>query len=66
MMKVHLAPETGLYYYGARYLDPKYSMWLSTDPALSDYIPAAGTAAGHFVADMLPYYLTGCKNERNQ
>ncbi len=21
---------------------------------------------GHFVTDMLPYYLTGCKNERNQ
>lgn len=23
--------ETGLYYYGARYLDPKYSRWISTD-----------------------------------
>jgi RHS repeat-associated protein len=33
--------ETGLYYYGARYLDPKYSRWLSPDPALSDYIPGA-------------------------
>ncbi|WP_407427401.1 toxin TcdB middle/N-terminal domain-containing protein [Treponema sp.] len=33
--------ETGLYYYGARYLDPKYSRWLSTDPALGDYIPQA-------------------------
>ena len=31
----------GLYYYGARYLDPKYSRWLSTDPALGDYIPQA-------------------------
>ena len=30
--------ETGLYYYGARYLDPKYSMWISTDPALGEYI----------------------------
>ena len=29
-----LDEETGLYYYGARYLDPKYSMWISTDPAL--------------------------------
>ena len=28
----------GLYYYGARYLDPKYSMWMSTDPALGDYV----------------------------
>ena len=33
--------ETGLYYYGARYLDPRYSMWLSTDPALGEYIPKA-------------------------
>ena len=33
-----------LYYYGVRYLDPKYSMWISTDPALSDYIPAVGKA----------------------
>jgi uncharacterized protein RhaS with RHS repeats len=33
--------ETGLYYYGARYLDPKYSRWLSPDPALKDYIPGA-------------------------
>ena len=27
---------------GARYLDPKYSRWISTDPALGDYIPSAG------------------------
>ena len=33
--------ETGLYYYGARYLDAKYSRWLSADPAVSDYIPMA-------------------------
>ncbi|WP_246473253.1 RHS repeat-associated core domain-containing protein [Treponema parvum] len=31
--------ETGLYYYGARYLDAKYSRWLSTDPAVGEYIP---------------------------
>lgn len=36
-----LDEETGLYYYGARYLDPKYSMWISTDLALGDYIPKA-------------------------
>ena len=34
--------ETGLYYYGARYLDPKYSMWISTDPALGEYISEMG------------------------
>ncbi|WP_249040068.1 RHS repeat domain-containing protein, partial [Treponema putidum] len=36
-----LDEETGLYYYGSRYLDPKYSRWLSGDPALNDYIPKA-------------------------
>lgn len=35
--------ETGLYYYGARYLDPKYSRWLSGYPVLGDYIPSPGT-----------------------
>src|SRR5574344_3045111 len=36
-----LDEETGLYYYGARYLDPKYSVWKSADPALGDYLPVA-------------------------
>ena len=39
--KVEMDEETGLHYYGARYLDPKYSRWLSGDPALGDYIPKA-------------------------
>jgi RHS repeat-associated protein len=33
--------ETGLYYYGARYLDSKTGRWLSTDPALGEYVPEA-------------------------
>ena len=33
--------ETGLYYYGARYLDSKTGRWLSGDPAVSEYIPSA-------------------------
>jgi RHS repeat-associated protein len=33
--------ETGNYYYGARYLDPRTSRWLSTDPAIGEYIPVA-------------------------
>jgi RHS repeat-associated protein len=33
--------ETGFYYYGARYLDPKTSRWISGDPALGDYLPSA-------------------------
>ena len=43
-MELFMDEETGLYYYGARYLDPKYSLWISTDPALDEYIPQAGKA----------------------
>ena len=32
-----LDEETGLYYYGARYLDPTGAMWLSVDPKWEDY-----------------------------
>ncbi len=31
----------GNIYMGARYLDPKYSRWISVDPALGEYIPRA-------------------------
>ena len=29
--------ETGLYYYGARYYDPRVSLWMSTDPMEEKY-----------------------------
>ena len=29
--------ETGLYYYGARYYDPRLSLWMSTDPKEENY-----------------------------
>ena len=35
-----LDPETGLYYFGARYYEPRISVWISTDPALADYLPS--------------------------
>ena len=41
----------GNIYMGARYLDPKYSRWISTDPALAEYIPGAGKSDE---ADKLP------------
>ncbi|MDH5302255.1 MAG: hypothetical protein OEW58_12930 [Gammaproteobacteria bacterium] len=31
--------ETGLYYYGARYYDPRTSVWVSADPILEKYLP---------------------------
>nr|WP_293531213.1 RHS repeat-associated core domain-containing protein [Prevotella sp.] len=30
--------ETGLYYYGARYYDPRLSLWMSTDPMQEKYM----------------------------
>ena len=44
--KGEMDEETGLYYYGARYLDPKYSRWISTDPALSEYMAGSSVGAG--------------------
>lgn len=32
-----LDEETGLYYYGARYYDPRLSLWLGTDPMQEKY-----------------------------
>jgi len=32
-----LDEETGLYYYGARYMDPRTSVWLSVDPLAEKY-----------------------------
>ncbi|WP_121667978.1 SpvB/TcaC N-terminal domain-containing protein [Mesonia aquimarina] len=42
-----LDEETGNYYYGARYYDPKWSMWLSVDP-LAEEIPSWSTYAYTF------------------
>jgi len=30
--------ETGMYYYGARYYEPRLSLWMSTDPLAEEYI----------------------------
>ncbi|WP_189077520.1 SpvB/TcaC N-terminal domain-containing protein [Mangrovihabitans endophyticus] len=40
-----LDTETGLYYYGSRYYDPRTTLWQSADPSLPDYLdgePAGG------------------------
>ena len=33
-----LDEETGLYYYGARYLNPKDTRWISVDPLFEKYV----------------------------
>lgn len=35
-----LDPETGLYYFGARYYEPVISRWISADPILGKYLPS--------------------------
>nr|WP_264085164.1 SpvB/TcaC N-terminal domain-containing protein [Kibdelosporangium phytohabitans] len=40
-----LDEETGLYYHGARYYNPRTQLWASADPALADFM-AGSTAAG--------------------
>jgi RHS repeat-associated protein len=45
--------ETGLYYFGARYYDPRTGLWPSTDPALGENLaklPAKGGSAEPDVA----------------
>ena len=37
-----LDPETGLYDFGARYLNPRFAQWMTTDPALGDYLGGEG------------------------
>ncbi len=34
-----LDTETGLYYFGARYMDPTTSRWMSADPDFGKYLP---------------------------
>jgi RHS repeat-associated protein len=41
-----LDEETGLYYFGARYLDPATGRWMSTDPALEKYLPVVEKSEG--------------------
>jgi RHS repeat-associated protein len=43
-----LDEETGLYYYGARYLNPTSGMWLSTDPLFEKYV---GMSPYNYCAD---------------
>ena len=41
-----LDEETGLYYYGQRYLDPQYNIWMTSDPAIYDYMSQSKNGEG--------------------
>jgi len=53
-----LDEETGLYYFGARYYDPRTSVWQSADPILEKYLPSGDRDSN------LPG-LGGVRNSRN-
>jgi RHS repeat-associated protein len=40
-------PETGFYDFGARYLDPRFSKWMTADPALATYLPGTGKSVAN-------------------
>ena len=50
-----------MYYYGARYLDPKYSRWISTDPALGEYMrdSSAGEGGAYNTVNLNLYHYSG-------
>jgi len=49
-------PQTQLYYYGARYYDPRTSVWQSADPILGKYLDGAGNSGGVFNSMNLDLY----------
>ena len=51
-----LDEETGLYYFGARYYDPRTSVWQSADPALNRYIEGMGSGDGVFTPPNINLY----------
>jgi RHS repeat-associated protein len=39
--------ETGLYDFGARYLNPRFAQWMTTDPALVEYLGGSPNGGVH-------------------
>ena len=60
-----LEPVTDPRYIATYNYCPLYQM-PSTGAGVLDYVKLAGSGVGHFFADMLPYYLTGNSNTREQ
>jgi len=54
-----LDQETGLYYYGARYYDPRTSVWQSVDPILEKYLPGTDPKENSKLPGMGGFYNSG-------
>lgn len=50
-----LDPETEYYYYGARYYDPRTSLWQSPDPALGDYVDGSPNSGVYSPSNLALY-----------
>ncbi|MGM0635280.1 MAG: RHS repeat domain-containing protein [Bacteroidota bacterium] len=59
---VRFGKETGNYYYGARYYDPKFSIWLSVDP-MAEQMPEWSSYAYTFQNPIRYTDPTGMKGE---
>ena len=53
-----LDPETGLYYFGARYYDPRTQVWQSPDPMLGEYLDGTGNGGFRNPANLASYTYT--------
>jgi RHS repeat-associated protein len=54
-----LDQETGLYYFEARYYDPRTSLWQSTDPAQTEYLNGAGMGSVYNPLNLATYTYAG-------
>ena len=50
-----LDEETGLYYFGARYYDPRTSVWQSVDPILGEYLDGQPSGGVHVPVNLAMY-----------
>ncbi|MFD5625884.1 SpvB/TcaC N-terminal domain-containing protein [Streptomyces sp. NPDC127072] len=48
-------PETGYYYHGARYYDPRSGVWQSPDPALGSYLDGSPNGGVHTPSNLASY-----------
>jgi RHS repeat-associated protein len=51
--------ETELYYFGARYYDPRTSLWQNTDPEQSEYLDGAGMGGVYNPLNLTSYAYGG-------
>ncbi len=54
--------ETDLYYFGARYYDPRIGTWLSTDPAAPELMSGEGYGGGIYLSAQLNSYAYAANN----